>query len=667
MTAAELVLSKRSRWVPPFLLMGIAAALTMVLALLRARDILPPADWWQATIAPRQSEPLQLLFHHSFLPRFVISVVAGAALGLAGALFQQILRNPLVEPATLGISAGAQLALSMAMLWAPGLLAVASNGIAFCGAMAAGAIVMSLAWRNGLSSITLIIAGLMVSLVCGAISGMLLLFNHLALSSLFIWQSGSLSQNGWEPACDLLVKFAVLASLSFLFVRPLEVIGLDDDRAGALGVSVLTVRSLVLVIATALSAMVVSAVGIIGFVGLAAPTFARLLGGRTLKHRLLWASLIGALLLALTDQLAQVAFFLSAELPAGVATGLLAAPTLLWLIPRLRHTAPFARQNSPPRRLSDRAASVTALIGVGILVLFLIGSLFIGQSSRGWHIATLAEFAELAPWRAPRAAGALASGAMLAAAGAMMQRVTGNPMAGPEVMGVSSGAAIGVITLMFLVSGFDPALLVLAASAGALLSLGLLLLLAARSGFSPEKLLLSGIALATLMSATASLSLASGDPRTASLLAWLSGSTYGVTASQATAGCVVAFVVLGLTPLLARWLEILPLGSSGAQAVGVNVTPARIVILLAIAVMTATATLVVGPLSFVGLLAPQIVRLSGIERPLPHLIGAALVGALIMVLADWLGRNIMFPWQIPTGLIASLMGVPYFLWLLRRR
>ncbi|WP_341992609.1 iron chelate uptake ABC transporter family permease subunit [Azorhizobium sp. AG788] len=114
------------------------------------------------------------------------------------------------------------------------------------------------------------------------------------------------------------------------------------------------------------------------------------------------------------------------------------------------------------------------------------------------------------------------------------------------------------------------------------------------------------------------------------------------------------------------WRDLLPLGAPRARATGVNVAAARLVILVMTAILTATATLIVGPLSFVGLMAPHRVRMVGVQRPLPHLFAAAMTGALIMVLADWLGRNMLFPWQVPTGRMATLLRAPYDLWLLGR-
>ena len=150
------------------------------------------------------------------------------------------------------------------------------------------------------------------------------------------------------------------------------------------------------------------------------------------------------------------------------------------------------------------------------------------------------------------------------------------------------------------------------------------------------------------------------------MIAWLSGSTYYV---DLTSSLVVVLLacLLGLAAhFFTRWLDILPLGHATAASLGIGVKHARLALLGLVALLTATATLVVGPLSFVGLLAPHMARMAGFQRAHWHLLGAALMGALLMVIADWLGRQWLFPDEIPAGLVASLIGGAYFMWGLRR-
>ncbi|MDJ0930603.1 iron chelate uptake ABC transporter family permease subunit [Breoghania sp.] len=122
-----------------------------------------------------------------------------------------------------------------------------------------------------------------------------------------------------------------------------------------------------------------------------------------------------------------------------------------------------------------------------------------------------------------------------------------------------------------------------------------------------------------------------------------------------------------MVPLQMRWLEILPLGGTVAKVVGVPLARARLALLATSAAMAAVATLAAGPLSFVSLLAPHLACRIGVTRALPQLAATALIGAAIMVFADWLGRNLYFPFQIPAGLLTSLIGSPALVWMLARR
>ena len=111
---------------------------------------------------------------------------------------------------------------------------------------------------------------------------------------------------------------------------------------------------------------------------------------------------------------------------------------------------------------------------------------------------------------------------------------------------------------------------------------------------------------------------------------------------------------------LVRWIGLMPLGEPVGRSLGVPIAGARLAIVLVVAVLTGIATLFVGPLSFVGLMAPHLARRLGTRTALAEIYGSALVGAVLMALADWAGRTIAFPWQIPAGLIATALGGAYF-------
>lgn len=641
--------------------------LTLGLACAELARQLPGALWWQALFSPELDDARQAVVHFSWLPRLAICLLAGAALGLAGTLMQQVLRNPLASPTTLGVASGAQLALMMVTLLAPSWLLIGREWIAMAGGSLAMGLVFALAWRRQLNPVVIVFAGLVINLYLAAISMGLLLFFQEELKGLLVWGSGSLAQNSWSGVGYLLPRLLLAAMLAVVLVRPLAVLELDDASARSLGVSLKHLRLAGLGLAVFVTACVVSVVGLIGFIGLAAPAMVRLLGVRKLAQRLLWAPILGALLLAATDLLLQtLSRFWPVLIPTGAMTALLGAPLLLWLIPRLG-----IKQSAPKANSSLQLArhpAPTRLVGLMVLGLAaaVIASLLFGQGMGGWGWPSWLRWQAQLEWRLPRTLAAGAAGVLLALAGTLLQRVSNNPMASPELLGVSGGSFMGVIAAALLLPALPLPMMLLGGLVGAFACLLLLVLVNRRNGFQPERILLSGIAITALFEPLQAIALANGDLRVQQLLSWMSGSTYYVTQPVALALVVLALLMLAACLLVSRWLDLMPMGPAVATALGIHLGRAQLTILLLVAVLTASATMVIGPLSFAGLLAPHLARLMGLVRARWHLLGAAGCGALLMVSADWIGQQILFPQEVPVGLVSTLLGGAYFMWCLRR-
>ena len=581
-------------------------------------------------------------------------------------LFQQVLRNPLAEPTTLGVATGAQLGMTITTLWAiPGVLA--SQFAALAGACIVGALVFGVAWGKRLSPVTLILAGLVVSLYCGAINQLLVIFHHDQLQSMFLWSTGTLTQTDWSVVQRLWPQLLGGVMLTLLLLRPLTLMGLDDGVARNLGLALSLARLGALTLAIVISALLVNAVGIIGFIGLFAPLLAKMLGARRLLSRLLLAPLIGALILWLSDQLILWLSRVWMEVSTGSVTALIGAPLLLWLLPRLRSMSAPAMNASDSVARERQNVAWFALGGLVLLFIAVFAALSLGRDAYGWHWASGSLLDQLLQWRWPRIASALIAGMMLAVAGCIIQRLTGNPMASPEVLGISSGAAFGVVLMLFIVPGNAFGWLLPAGSVGAAVTLLIILIAAGRGGFSPHRMLLAGMALSTAFTMLLMMLQASGDPRMAQILTWISGSTYNATGKQVMQSAAAMVVLLLLVPLCRRWLTILPLGGETARSIGMALAPTRIALLLLAACLTAAATLTIGPLSFVGLMAPHIARMMGFRRTMPHMVISALMGGLLLVFADWYGRMLMFPYQVPAGLLSTFIGAPYFIYLLRKQ
>jgi iron complex transport system permease protein len=552
------------------------------------------------------------------------------------------------------------------MLLFPSLTGIGRDGVALIGSSIAAILIFSISARRGLSPFALVLSGLIVGLWCGAAAAILALLNDQYLAGIFIWGAGSLSQQSWTIPLELAPKVCLLAILALLATRPLALAQLGDASAKGLGLPIKWVRVFALSIAVALSALVTSAVGVIGFIGLVAPHIARLVGARRMHSQLIWSPVLGAALLLLTDQTIKLVFP-GDFIPTGAITALLGGPILIALLPRLEISS-----RAPPSEVrsatKSNAIATTMAVTTAVALIIAIGAVFVGRSPEGaWSVLSGDAWSQILPLRIPRVVAAFGAGFVLGATGLILQRLTGNAMASPEILGISAGATIGVAVALFLFVAPGIALQLGSAAGGALLILVLIFLLSARSGFGPNRVLLAGIALGAMLDAWVGVLAASGDPRGLSLIRWMAGSTYFVDNTIAAVALAIALVCIIVTSLLCRWLALLLLGPAVAGELGLNIGVARAVLFGLCALMTGAATLVVGPLSFIGLMAPHLAKELGVYRAGAQLWAAALAGAMLLVVADWIGRMIAFPYQIPAGLLSALVGTPMLLLLFRKR
>lgn len=659
-TASLTMLPARSRSpIMPACALAVACVTSFVLLLL-----LRP----QVHGDPAQAKALDaILLWNSLAPRAAIALVSGATLGLAGALLQRILRNPIADASTLGIASGAQLALTLGLSFSPVLTGVSRELVAFAGGLGAVALVLALSWRRGLDPVTVTICGMIVSMVAASLSVTLVLARGEYAMSIHIWGAGALNQQDWGGVTSLAPQLAAGILVALLLLRPLNVLALDDASAKSLGVSLHTVRFAILMLAVWLSASVTATIGIIGFLGLAAPAVARLCGARTTRRIMTTAPLTGAAILLLTDCLTQLLGPGFSDLaPTGAATALIGGPLLLFLLPRIHGPSAITAKSPGALRRVSRPALALLLFGALFLAM-LAAVLAVGPTDDGWKIAVGSLLSDLLPFRLPRIAVAAGAGAMLGAAGFIIQRVTGNPLASPEVLGVSSGTGAGLTVTLFIFAFPSPPIMIAGMALGALASFLAMVVIARRAGMSPEALLLAGVAISAFCLAIIGMVLAQGDMRSYILLTWLSGSTNRAGALEAWTAIISVSILTAPLFLMTRWLTILPLGTGLARSVGISVTPTGLLLAALASLMTAIASFLIGPLSLAGLIAPHLSRLIGFHRTRDHLLAAMLLGAGLFVLADWLSRIIIYPYQVPVGLFAALIGGPYLLWFLSRK
>lgn len=324
-----------------------------------------------------------------------------------------------------------------------------------------------------------------------------------------------------------------------------------------------------------------------------------------------------------------------------------------------------------------RRALWAALCLAGLTVALCLLSLMTGSYplSATQVVATLSgaaptEMAATVVWefRFPRTLVAAMAGACFALSGGVLQSVTRNPLADPSLVGVSQGAGLAVVAILVMFPETDLVWRPVMAFGGAVAVAALVQLLAAgRGGGQTMRFILSGIGVAAFLTACTSVLLTYGDlERAQAALGWLAGSIHAAGWDEvALLGGALVLLAPGLA-LVTRPLSALRMGPEVAIGLGLRVVWLRPALVTLAVALAAVAVAAVGPLGFVGLIAPHAARRLARAGMGLHLVLSALVGALLVGLADLAGRA-LFGWvQIPAGIVTAILGVPLFVWLLIR-
>ncbi|WP_229696993.1 FecCD family ABC transporter permease [Streptomyces lasiicapitis] len=346
--------------------------------------------------------------------------------------------------------------------------------------------------------------------------------------------------------------------------------------------------------------------------------------------------------------------------------------------------APASRGEGRRSRLSPASSAGLFLLGAVALLLSVAASVRIGTTdvsyadvarTAGFHLGLdvepLPRLVDSLIWelRVPRVLMAALVGASLAVCGAALQAITRNALADPYLLGISSGASTGAVTVVVLGVGSGSLGVTGGAFVGAMVSFGLLMVLLRKGGLDSVRVVLTGVVVSQLFTALTSLVLmASGDSEAIrAITQWLLGSmaparwdTTAVTAAVTAAGLLVLW-------LNSAALDGFSFGADTASSLGVDVRTTRWVLLVVTSLMTAVAVATVGAIGFVGLIVPHGVRF--LVGPLHRLLLplSALAGAVFLVWTDALARVAFAPQEVPVGVFTALLGVPLFLLVLRKR
>ncbi|GAB3171535.1 iron chelate uptake ABC transporter family permease subunit [Streptomyces incanus] len=305
-------------------------ALTASVVLIGTGDFPIPAADVIRTLLGEGDPGQEFIVTELRLPRVLVGLLVGTSLGLSGALFQSISRNPLGSPDVLGLGQGATAgALVMIVLFSGTAGQVALGALA--GGLVTGFAIYALAWKRGVHGYRLVLVGIGVSAIVTAVNGYLLTKSDIVdAARAIVWMTGSLDGRDWDQVWPLLALCAILVPLVLANSRGLRMMEMGDDVSYALGVRVERVRMLLMLSAVLLTASATAASGPVGFVALTAPQLARRLT-RSPGPNLVASMCMGAALLVTADWISQRAFG-AEQLPVGVVTGVLGGVYLLWLL-----------------------------------------------------------------------------------------------------------------------------------------------------------------------------------------------------------------------------------------------------------------------------------------------------------------------------------------------
>ncbi len=593
------------------------------------------------------------------LPRLVIGILAGGALAVAGAMLQTLTNNPLASAGTLGINAGAYFFVVVSMIFFPSLLGNFPFVVALVGAVLSSVLVVTLAGKQ-MEPVRVALTGMIISLLFASMTGSLQLLFENQTNGLFLWGSGTLVQLNWDGVSFAGPVIAVFFVLALVLAKPLDTLSLGEDIASSLGQNVRFVKLLAWAVAIVLAAATVSVVGPIGFIGLMAPHIVRMLGVRGHLHILLQSFLWGSVMLIGADVLGRL-IQPGQEVPVGAMTALIGGPWLLYLAWKTAKT-----HSRGDRQMGGTLKPVKLSVVVTIVVALIIVILSMALSFNGSTWTT--EWLKPVVWnfRVPRVLTAFIVGVMLAVAGVLLQGVLRNPLADASILGVTSMGGAGAMMLLVLFPAIPVQYMPFGAVVGAAIALGIILGTSWKNNFQPMLVALMGIAISAFGSAATQVFVVKAKLAVAAALVWLSGSTYAKGWEDVQLALLLFALFIGPAIYLTRSLDTLTFGDDVAAGLGLSVKSTRVWALVVGVAISTAAVAIVGTIGFVGLVAPHIARRLVGFRHLPLIVVSGLIGGLLLVTADFVGRIVIAPKDIPSGLIVALIGTPYLLYLLRK-
>ncbi|MGN1400679.1 MAG: FecCD family ABC transporter permease [Bacillus sp. (in: firmicutes)] len=319
--------NKRRKWaiiLSPFILIAVS-----LYSLTDGSVPIPLSEIWVILFGAEQTAN-EVIIMDLRLPRILIGLLVGACLGVAGALLQGVMKNPLADPGIIGVTAGGGLAACFTMMIYPQLSYLLPI-TAFAGALVTSLTIYFLAWDKGASPLKIVLAGVAINALLGAVQNGIMIIYSDRVQSVLAWLSGGLNGRSWHHF-EFMAPYAIGGLLlSLLAIKPSNLLLLGDDSAKLLGQKVELHRLLIILLASFLAGSAVSVAGLIGFVGLVVPHMIRLLLGADYRYLIPFSAVGGAALVVMADTIAR-SWFDPIELPVGILLACLGAPFFLTLL-----------------------------------------------------------------------------------------------------------------------------------------------------------------------------------------------------------------------------------------------------------------------------------------------------------------------------------------------
>ncbi|KGX86090.1 iron ABC transporter permease [Pontibacillus litoralis] len=621
--------------------------------------------FWQQLMNDEQQMNFLL---YQRLPRFVIGCIAGAALAIAGMIMQTITKNPLASASTLGIHSGAYFFVVATTIFMPKISGAFPLLVTFSGGLVAALLVWLLVGKT-LDPVRVALTGMIVSMLFASLTGALQLFYANEVSGLFLWGSGTLLQLDWSGvqfAWPWVVAFIIGA---LLISRKLDILLLDEETAIGLGEKVDRNKLIGWFVAIFLVSVTVAVVGPIGFIGIIAPHIVRLIGFHKHFSMIVANMIIGAMLLIMADILVRLVSQTS-ELPVGAMTALIGGPWLVYL----------AIQMGANRKASSSSAMLGGhdffqRKGLAIVVASILaaGTVFVSLLFGGTSFTPITQiFHEMAhnlyvwDFRVPRVLVSFLVGMIMAAGGMIFQAVLRNPLADASVLGVTSGAGMMAMILLIVFPSLPFYFVPAGAIFGALLAMGIILTLTYRSGFQPVMLVLIGVCISAMFSAMIQILIVKAKLHVTQALTWISGSTYGSNWQEVIIALLTIVIFFPIIHYFTRTFNVLVFKDEVAIGLGVPTVKMRLTMIMMGVTLAGISAAIVGTIGFIGLLAPHAARRMVGSKHQYIFPVSVLLGGILLTISDFLGRYLLAPNDIPAGLMVSLVGAPYLLYLLKK-